>query len=172
MERVCIFIDGSNLYHGLKNLFGRTGLDFGAFAERLANGRKLIRTYYYSATVSAKQNPELARDQQRFFASLGQLPYFDIRLGRLEPRGNTFVEKGVDIALAVDMLSMAFVDAYDTAILVSSDGDFAKVIRAVCDLGKHVEVACFHRAYHVKAAADRVVELSQDFLRPLWAKPK
>jgi len=93
-----------------------------------------------------------------------------IRLGRLEPRDKTFVEKGIDIAIAVDMLSMAFHDAYDTAVLVSSDGDFVKVIEAVRDLGKHVEVACFRKAYHVKQAADKVIELNQSFLAPLWMK--
>ncbi len=170
MERISIFIDGSNLYHGMKGLFGRTDLNFSAFVDWLISGRKLIRTYYYNSTISAGQDPQRAKDQQRFFASLGQIPYFDVRLGRLEPRGNTFVEKGVDIAIAVDMLSMAFINAYDTAILVSSDGDFAKAIRAVCDLGKHVEAACFHKAYHVKNEADKVIELNEETLRPLWLK--
>jgi len=33
MERVSIFIDGSNLYHGLKNVLGRTDLDFARFVQ-------------------------------------------------------------------------------------------------------------------------------------------
>ena len=170
MERVSIFIDGSNLYHGMKALFGRTDLDMGKFVEWLVRQRTLVRTYYYNATVSAKHDPQRAGNQQRFFASLSGIPYFTVRLGRLEPRGATFVEKGVDIAIAVDMLSMAFVNAYDTAILVSSDGDFVKAIRAVCDLGKHVEAACFHKAYHVRDAADKVIELNANSLAPLWLK--
>jgi len=170
MDRVSIFIDGSNLYHGLKSEFGRTDLDFIRFTERLVNGRRLIRTYYYNAPVPAGQNPERARNQQRFFDGLRRIPYLAIRLGRLEPRDDTFVEKGVDIAIAVDMLSMAFHNAYGTAVLVSSDGDFVKVIEAVRDLGKHVEVACFSKAYHVKQAADKVIELNQAFLAPLWIK--
>ena len=170
MDRVSIFIDGSNLYHGLKGESGRSDLDFNRFIERLVDGRRLIRTYYYNAPVPASQNPEQARNQQRFFDGLRRIPYLAIRLGRLEPRDKTFVEKGIDIAIAVDMLSMAFHDAYDTAVLVSSDGDFVKVIEAVRDLGKHVEVACFRKAYHVKQAADKVIELNQSFLAPLWMK--
>jgi len=168
MERISIFIDGSNLYHGLKLYFGQAGLDFTKFINCLVAGRKLVRTYYYNAAVSARQDQQRARDQQRFFASLSRIPYFDVRLGRLEPRGGTFVEKGVDVNIAVDMLSMAFRDAYDTAILVSSDGDFAKAIEAVRDIGKHVEAACFHRAYHVKQSADKVIELNEQFLADLW----
>ena len=170
MERVSIFIDGSNLYHGLKSAFDRTDLDFQLFVDRVVSDRQLIRTYYYNATVPTNREPERARHQQGFFASLRHIPYFDIRLGRLEPRGDTFVEKGVDIAIAVDMLSMAMHNAYDTAILVSSDGDFAKAIRAVCDTGKHVEVVCFQRAYHLKQAADRAIELTETFLQDLWLK--
>jgi uncharacterized LabA/DUF88 family protein len=170
VERVSIFIDGSNLYHGLKGAFGRADLDFPAFIKWLVGSRKLIRTYYYNASVPANKEPERARDQQRFFETLRRIPYFDIRLGRLEPRGDTYVEKGVDIAIAVDMLSMAFHNAYDTAILVSSDGDFAKAIHGVCDLGKHVEVVCFHRAYHVRQAADKAIELNETSLKPLWLK--
>jgi len=170
MERISIFIDGSNLYHGMKSLFGRTDLDFARLVDWLVQGRTLVRTYYYNATVSATHDPQRASNQQRFFASLARIPYFTVRLGRLEPRGSSFVEKGVDIAIAVDMLSMAYINAYDTAILVSSDGDFAKAICAVCDLGKHVEAACFRKAYHVKAAADKVTELNENSLAPLWLK--
>ena len=79
MERVCIFIDGSNLYHGLKSLLGRTDLDFARFIDWLVQDRTLVRTYYYNATVSAKHDPQRAASQQRFFASLSSIPYFTMR---------------------------------------------------------------------------------------------
>ena len=167
-ERVCIFIDGSNFYHGLKASFLRTDLSFERFVEWLAGDRKLVRTYYYNATVSQQRDPERYRSQQRFFQSLSRIPYFSLRLGRLEPRGSTFVEKGVDIAIAVDMLSMAFSNVYDTAILVSSDGDFARAIEAVCNLGKHVEAVCFPKAYGVRQAADKAIVITACCLSPLW----
>ena len=50
-ERVMVFIDGNNLYHSLRSDHGWTDLDFRAFALKLASGRRLIRTYYYNATV-------------------------------------------------------------------------------------------------------------------------
>lgn len=172
MERVCIFIDGSNLYHGLRNVHhgvrGTPHIDVQGLVNWLVGARKLVRTYYYNAALSTKHDAVKAQKQQRFFETLRRLPYFDVRLGRLEPRGNTFVEKGVDIAIAVDMLSMAVHDVYDTAILVSSDGDFAKAVSAVCDTGKHVEVACFEKAYHLKQAADKVIPLNAVTLKPLW----
>ena len=35
-------------------------------------------------------------------------------------------EKGVDVAIATDMIKLAWEDAYDWAVLVSSDRDFAR----------------------------------------------
>src|SRR3989304_3641925 len=40
-ERVMIFIDGSNLYHSLKNHFNRPDLDIGRFRRKLLNRRQL-----------------------------------------------------------------------------------------------------------------------------------
>ena len=109
-----------------------------------------------------------AQRQQRFLASLKRVPYLEIKLGRLEPRGGTYVEKGIDVAISVDMLSMAVKNVYDTAILVSCDGDYAHAVDAVKDTGKHVEVACFKRAYHLRQHADKIIHLDKAVLSGLW----
>lgn len=170
MESVCVYIDGSNLYHSMKSECARADLDFEKFVAWLVGKRKLVRTYYYNVPLPVAVDPNTAKGQQRFFDGLRRIPYFDVRLGRLEPRGNTFVEKGVDVAIAIDMLSMAVRGIYDTAILVSCDGDFVKAVDAVRDAGKHVEVACFAKAHHLRQSADKVITLSKASLRGLWVK--
>ena len=51
------------------------------------------------------------------------------------------VEKGVDVALAVDLITLAFKDRYDVAVLVSSDADFKHAIETVkYETGKVVEL--------------------------------
>ncbi len=100
-----------------------------------------------------------------FFSALDDVPYLTKKLGRLEKRGDTWVEKGVDVRIAVDMLSMAIKNLYATAILISGDGDFASVIEAVKDLGKHVEVAYVSQIYHLKASWDKFIRLSPEFLK-------
>ncbi len=170
MDRVCIFIDGSNLYRSMKAQCARTDLDFGAFAQELVgSSRRLVRTYYYTAMV--RDDKTRMQKQQRFLDRLRMTPYFEVRLGRLEPRGGTYVEKGVDVQIAVNMLSMAFRRVYDTAILVSCDGDFADAVQAVQDLGLHVEVACFRKAYRLKQVADKVILLNTQALEGLWLTP-
>jgi len=56
--------------------------------------------------------------------------------------GGVRVKKGVDIAMAVEMLSLAQRNVYDTAVLVTGDGDFAYAVQAVEECGKHVENVC------------------------------
>jgi len=53
------------------------------------------------------------------------------------------IEKKVDIKIAIDIISLAYEDAYDTAVLVSGDGDFVPVVRKVKELEKNVEVWAF-----------------------------
>ena len=166
-ERVVIFIDGSNLYHCMKQELGSARIDFYGFAKLLVGDRKLIRTYYYNAPVRREDGEERYQAQQKFFDALKRVPYLEVKLGRLEPRGDTVVEKGVDIAIAVDMLHFAPTDMYDTAVLVSGDGDFGSAVQAVKNLGKHVENAFFRTGLsrHLSDAADRFVLLDKDLMK-------
>jgi hypothetical protein len=63
-DRVMIYIDGSNVYHSLKSIYGYTNLDFEAFTKRLAGRRQLVRVYYYNAPVDHTKEPERYKDQQ------------------------------------------------------------------------------------------------------------
>ncbi|MEW5947189.1 MAG: NYN domain-containing protein [bacterium] len=142
MKRVMVFIDGSNLYHALKKVYLRANVDFEYMLANLVTpGRELIRAYYYNAPVIAEEAPENYRNQQRFFSALKKIPYFEIKLGRLVRRQNRIVEKGVDVKLAVDMVSKGLKNQCDVAILVSGDSDFAEAVQIVKDAAKHVEVA-------------------------------
>ena len=122
-ERVMIFIDGNNLYHSLKHVIGKTNMEFEKFSRRLAGERQLIRTYYYNAPLNREDDDDKHRQQQSFFDSLDSVPYLTKRFGRLERRNvrhtmpdgtfistPTYVEKGVDTHIVIDMLSFAFKD--------------------------------------------------------------
>lgn len=176
-ERVMIFIDGNNLYHSLKHVIGRTNLDFEKFSKKLANNRHLIRTYYYNAPLNRDDDEDKHRLQQSFFDSLDSVPYLTKKFGRLEkrlvrqtlPDGTyisvpTYVEKGVDTHIVIDMLTFAYKDTYDTAILVSGDEDFVVLVEKIKDLGKHVEVANLGGSFALRQAADKYILINQEFL--------
>ena len=176
-ERVMVFIDGNNLYHSLKHVMGRTNLDFNEFSKRLVGDRHLIRVYYYNAPLNKEDDEEKFRQQQSFFDSLDTVPYLTKKFGRLEkrlvkqtlPDGTfvsvpTYVEKGVDTFIVIDMLTHGFKDHFDTAILVSGDEDFAGMVENIKDLGKHVEVANLGGSYILRQAADKYILIDKHLL--------
>ncbi len=167
MERVIIFIDGSNFYYGLKENIGFTQIDFDYFAQKLCKGRKYIRTYYYNVRLDAKGDLEKYKSQQKFFDKLSFTPYFVVRLGRLQRTKSGYTEKGVDIKIAVDMFKLAKDNIYDTAILVTSDGDFVPVVEVIQELGKHVENAYFEKgySYHLRQACDNFIKLDKSYFK-------
>lgn len=171
MKRVMIFIDGSNFYHGLRANVGRTGVDFAKFSRMLCGAsRELVRTYYYNVPLNRDDDAERYKKQQNFLEQLYETPLVTVSLGRLERRGATYVEKGIDVNLAVDMLSLAFCNCYDVGILVSGDADYVKMVEEVKRLGKHVEVAYFQvgHSFHLRNVADRMIVLAENQLQECW----
>ena len=57
-------------------------------------------------------------------------------------------EKGVDTAIATDMMSLAWDDNYDVAVLVSSDRDFIPVVQSLETKG----VKVIHGAFPPQAS--------------------
>ena len=53
-------------------------------------------------------------------------------------QSNIMVEKAVDVMLAVDLVMMAQRDEFDSAYILSADGDYTPAVAAVVGLGKAV----------------------------------
>ena len=200
-EKLMIFIDGSNFYHGLKQTIGHASVDLSKLITKLTGeSRNLIRTYYYNAPVNQFDDVSRYKSQQKFFSFLKRIPGLELKLGRLEKHKvsmdkqglanaigrecadkfinaygetfSTYAEKGVDVQIAVDMLQFAFNNAYDAAILVSGDGDFAGMVQAVKSLGKKVGVAYVEgrSAYHLKQVCDFFIVLDKKYLNSISHK--
>ena len=169
-DRVMVFIDGSNLYHVLSQQCGRHDLQFDKFALKLAKGRQLQRTYYYNIRQESETNPNVGQEQQKFLDSMYDTPYVEVRLGIWKQRGEIMVEKGVDVMLATDLVTNAYNDHYDTAVVVSGDADFYPALQAVKDVGKHIEVAAFDMNLSSESArvADVVQKFNKTFFTGLW----
>ncbi len=163
-QRGMVFVDSSNLYHGLKRIgFKMYHLDFVKFADQLLLGRDLVSVRYYAAPVDRTAVPDLYRGQQRFWADLKK-EGIEMKLGYLQKRffrcpecrherqgvkceqcGKEFAlveEKGVDVHIAADIVYYAAIDEYDWAYLVSSDGDLAGACERARMLGKKVMYVC------------------------------
>jgi len=169
-ERVIIFIDGSNHYHIVKDMFStKKSMDFNfeRFVKYIVGERKLIRVYYYTAPLDRKKDEKTYVKQQKFFEKLRRIPNFSLVLCRMQKvkiDGKIIYQvKEDDIHLAVDMVKLAFNKAYDTAVLVSSDGDFVPAIKAVKETGRNIENIGFETkfSYHLKQECDKFRRLKK-----------
>jgi uncharacterized LabA/DUF88 family protein len=140
MNRVIVYIDGFNLYFGLKSKGWQRyyWLNLRLLSQNLLErDQALVKTKYFTSRV---RNPaEKAKRQNTFIEALETLNDFEIYYGhylvnsiecprcrKIIPRPN---EKMTDVNIAVEMLSDAFQDRYDTAILISADSDLSGPIR-------------------------------------------
>lgn len=138
MKRVGIFVDGSNLYRSLKER-GLLPVDMTKLAWTLARGRPASMRFYTAPF----------RRHEGFMRSLEARGWIVVQ-GHLSREGG---EKGVDVALAVDLLLAAAGGIYDEAVLVSGDGDLARAVEAARELGFPVRVAQFQDAIARELAA-------------------
>lgn len=142
-ERISIFIDGSNLYYSLKSL-EVSKIDYQKLVNMLKKDRLLVSVYYYNAPLDISVDSKKYWEQQKFFDALRRIPGFNVSLARLRKHKREdgtfkFEVKGDDIFLAVDLVSGAYENLYDTALIVSGDEDFVPAIKKVQKLGKKVE---------------------------------
>lgn len=176
MKRISVFIDGNNFYFGLRKLYGKEKslktFDFEKFAWFLAGKEKVVAIHYYNALLDREHNPEKYKSQKEFFEKLRKIPNFHLVLCRLLKRNITgtnkfyYIIKEDDIHMAVDMVENAYENNFDTALLISGDGDFVPAVRSVKKKGKMVTNVYFKNSSsrNLKNFCDESLELSKQIL--------
>ena len=156
-NRVVMYIDGFNLYYGMRSRGWRRyyWLDLVRLAERLLRpGQTLSGVRYFTARVIPDADSEhKARRQNIYLEALATLYDLDIHYGYYLPKTQrcsdcgatwqTYEEKMTDVNIAVELLSDAYDDKFDTAIVISADSDLARPITTIRERfpGKRVVVA-------------------------------
>lgn len=137
-RRVAVFVDGSNTYYAMRDTLG-WAIDwkrFRAFCEGF--GFVSECTYYVGWSDDPKQDSFLSMLAHSGYAIVTK----DMKT-IFAADGTPFQKANVDVEIAVDMVGRT--DAYDTAVLVSGDGDFERALRFVRDRGKDVFVVSTQR---------------------------
>jgi len=166
-ERVAIFIDGSNLYYSLKDL-GINKIDFQKLIQLLTKDNLLTSTFYYNASLNRGIDEKKYWEQQKFFDALRKIPDFKVILCRMRKHNKdgeiSFDVKGDDVHLAVDLVSGAYENLYDTAIIVSGDEDFVPAIQKARKLGKKIINAYFKStsSNHLKHICDESICIDKE----------
>lgn len=142
IERVISYIDGYNLYYGLREAFDRRylWLDLQHLSLTLLKPhQRLIITKYFTAMVT--NPPSKAKRQITYIDALKTLKDFEIYYGYFQenPRecrlcGNQSLvscEKMTDVNIAVQLMKDAQLDRFDKALLITADSDLVPVIESI-----------------------------------------
>ncbi|MBK1989574.1 NYN domain-containing protein [Sphaerospermopsis aphanizomenoides BCCUSP55] len=127
--RVAIFIDGLNLFHAALQL--GIEIDYVKLLCRLTQSSRLLRAFFYTGVDTSKEK------QQGFLLWMRRNGYRVVTKDILAVAENG-KKPNLNVEIAVDMITLA--PYYDTAVLVSGDGDLAYAVNAVTSLGSRVEV--------------------------------
>lgn len=149
-ERVIAYVDGFNLYFGMKedgNEFLWLNIQQLA-SSLLKQGQELIFTKYFTSRV--RNNPDKEKRQKTYIEAVETLSLCKIHYGHYQFQieecrkcGHTYPysnEKMTDVNIAVEILSDAYLDKYDMALLITGDSDLVPAIKAVHSVFKNKRV--------------------------------
>lgn len=179
MLRVIAYVDGFNLYHGLRSKGWRKyyWLNIQKLVQQfLRPGQGLVATKYFTTVVKVPENKR--RRQQVFLDALMTLPEFQIFYGQFlsdtvkcHQCGHTYTtyhEKMTDVNIAVELIEDAFNDRFDLALLVSADSDLVSPIRAVRRSFPDKKILCIfppkRSSYALKQVSHGVLHIGRNEL--------
>jgi len=160
-----IFIDGRNFLRKIsfvldpdkKQNFDFTRYDFNGLLDKVLTGISIDKKIFYLGKLlfhpETKQKSSALIEKQRRLKSHLERQGFEVVIagrvrGHIEkcPMGHevlTFKEKGVDVRMAVDMITMASAGDLQLAIIASSDSDLQP---AIAELRKN-NVECIYLGF-------------------------
>jgi uncharacterized LabA/DUF88 family protein len=166
VDRVVILIDGNNLDKSAQAFKQKFRVDYSKLLRHLTGENKLIRAYFFDCVP--KEGQPGYDEKTKFLDALRAKGITIIHRPLRYKQDGTAYQKGVDVALATEMLFLCVQDAYDLAIVVSGDSDYAHAVDRVKHTGKNVHVASFRSSLSedLRQVADKVImldDLAPDF---------
>lgn len=152
-ERLVVYVDGFNLYHGLKERTGRRllWLDLVKLSRLLRPRSALVRLHYFTAPVL--DDPPAASRQARYQRALhAQSPNLvEITQGRYQKKTRAcrvcsatwiqYEEKETDVSIATTVVADAASGVADAALIISADSDLSPAVRTARQLNGTMFIA-------------------------------
>lgn len=164
-ERVISYVDGFNLYFGMRDAGFRqySWLDVHNLSKRLLGPQQVLgKTKYFTARISggkrgdtspfAKKKNAKRKRQTTYLEALSTINNFEIFEGNYRDEeikcndcGRAWQsqeEKMTDVSIATEMLVDAYNNECDTILLISGDSDLVPPIRKILEAFKEKRVIC------------------------------
>ena len=182
-RRVAVYIDGFNLYYGLKSRGWRRyyWLDVRKLAQTLLRpNQTLAFVRYFTARVSGRPgDPDKPRRQDAYLKALDTLPDVSTHYGYFMPKRETcrncgeswqtYEEKRTDVNIAAELFGDAQDDAFDIAMIISADSDLASIIHSTRRRHRRKQfLAAFPPGRHsseLRKAARKAFVIGEEVLR-------
>lgn len=148
--------DQQRFLAGIQSQDPRISVHLGRIEPRLVTNEAALEMKRYLANLKVRIDPTVFRDL--------------VRLANAHVQTTVMVEKAVDVQIAIDMVTMAEHDAYDTAYLLSADGDLTPAVEAARGLGRKVFVASPSSGARLAAACDSFIRLQQPWFDGLFGR--
>lgn len=153
--RLAIYVDGANIDISSEAVGIR--IDYVRFRAFLGGSRQIVLANYY--------NSKSTDPGERAFYKRVENAGFTLSLGPIKRPNQP--QKETDVQIAVDMISGAYDNSFDIALLVSGDGDLAPGVRKILSMkNRLVEVASFDDpsrrefSWSLKSIASRTIDLT------------
>ena len=162
MQRIMVFMDFENFNIALVSYYGALGkpspkLDYRKIPHELI--KKLPVDGYVAKTILCAPKPddflmdiESRKNTYNWINGLKNMDYYAVIEGEHiarpvsgytkdtmkpdNPASFYIIEKGTDINMATEIVSKAFLNAYDTAVIISGDSDYIPVLKILNTVGK------------------------------------
>ena len=157
-NRIAVFIDVANIIYSLKDLKWR--IDYKKLQKYFRKNSKLVDIYFYYSTK--KENSGQANLLEMLARKGFQLRVKEVKIIKLKNK-DVLLKGNCDVELTIDMIDL--IPAYDTAILLSGDSDFAPLIKYVQKHNKKV-IAISTRGHISK----EIIQSSDKFMWFNWFK--
>ncbi|MGH1549709.1 NYN domain-containing protein [Leifsonia poae] len=145
-ERLVVYVDGFNLYHGLHDQFGHRylWLDLASLARSLRPHSNLVGVEYFTASV-LNDGPAQSRQDAYIEALKAANPgLLHVTMGRYQQNKRrcrscgvswrVYEEKETDVNIAVTLAADAIARRADAFMVISGDSDIAPAIRLAMSL--------------------------------------
>lgn len=192
-----IFIDHMNFYLAAQSYYYSNfkkplpTFDYSKLIHEIHNqlpfDSELLKTQiFFPFSEAPLDTIEPYKSANKWLSTLKTKPFLDIIEGRNQirklsgfdiniPATYTVDEKGTDINIATQMLTKAFHNSYDCAILVSGDSDYVPVIDVLRTIGKITVIACLKEQIlnkRLSDAKDSIILIDDTILAPAFKAPK
>lgn len=148
IKRVISFVDGQNLFYGVKKAFGYPypNYDVACLSSAICKKQnwQLVQTRFYTGVPNADDKPFWNHFWSAKLAAMGRRKEIHVFSRPLRYRNQTITafdgttqtvlvgqEKGIDIRIALDIVRLAQENQYDVALIFSQDQDLTEAVEEV-----------------------------------------